>query len=424
MSSGNSSALGWVRVLTTIDSPSLSRSLEIGPRTDHVTDVRRGCAVGASVPHVHDVARADRGPDAVGLHQRAVRSGPRRWPSRSSTSPDGQVDADLPADGDAGGDVRLGEPHAGQVAAAPPTRRRPPSSVCSSATSRSVRSGAAPRLEPRASEVASGTGSSSAVMPTLSPMPTTAAGPLGGLDPLDQDAGDLAVAERARRWATSRAASNPAAAERLRHGVPGQQRQPRPRPGRRGRPQQHRERERRARRGLPASGPAGRGPRSGARRRRPGPRPAPSAAAVGDQRVGGAGLVDHLHGEPREQVRTGRGQPAGVEGWACRSGSRSRATSLPRVSAQARRRHRGPRGPTSTSTPPPASWPTSTDDSTRRCTPARRRRSRSSTPRAARRPASGSRCSSTRAPSSSSTSWPGTGPRPSAWRRTGPTATA
>ena len=42
----------------------------------------------------------------------------------------------------------------------------------------------------------------------------------------------------------------------------------------------------------------------------------------------------------------------------------------------------------------------------------------------ARPPASGSSCSSTRAPSSSSTSWPGTAPRRSAWRRSAPTATA
>ena len=83
-----------------------------------------------------------------------------------------------------------------------------------------------------------------------------------------------------------------------------------------------------------------------------------------------------------------------------------------------------PTTPASTSTPRPESWRTSTAGSTRRCTPGRRRRSRSSTPRGARRPASGSRCCSTRGRSSSSTSWPSTGRRRSGCRTTGRTATA
>jgi propionyl-CoA carboxylase beta chain len=58
-----------------------------------------------------------------------------------------------------------------------------------------------------------------------------------------------------------------------------------------------------------------------------------------------------------------------------------------------------------TSTPPPASWPTSSAASPRSPTPAPSGPSRSSTPRARRPPASGSRCSSTRAPSSSWTSY-------------------
>ncbi len=37
---------------------------------------------------------------------------------------------------------------------------------------------------------------------------------------------------------------------------------------------------------------------------------------VGHQGVGGAGLVDHLDGQPGEQVGVGRGEPLGVEGWA------------------------------------------------------------------------------------------------------------
>ena len=80
------------------------------------------------------------------------------------------------------------------------------------------------------------------------------------------------------------------------------------------------------------------------------------------------------------------------------------------------------RTPRPISTPPRASWPTSTG-ATRPWRPTRRRPS-ASTPRAATPPASAWRCCSTPARSSSSTPSPGTAPPTSAWSSAARSATA
>ena len=193
--------------------------------------------------------------------------------------------------------------------------------------------------------------------------------------------------------------------------------------------QQDAERQPGARRRLPAAGPAGHGPRSAARRRRPAPR----RRRPGRRRP-------HRRWSSRSPRRTPRAvqnppgttsarrSAAGVQRRALQIGVRRkcctgrpypRAITMPNVTALSRLTAE-PR----TSTHRRASSPTWTGASTRRCTPARPGRSRSSTPRARRPPGSGSSCCSTRARSSSSTSWPGTGRPTSAWSRTGRTATA
>ena len=120
----------------------------------------------------------------------------------------------------------------------------------------------------RPTDVAVATGSSSRVVDTLSPIPTTAAATGRPLHPLDQDAGQLGLAEqdvvgplepdlrRRRRGVPPRATETPASSGSHGHRATGTS------SGR----EQHRQGQRRAAAASPRSGPAGRGRRSGARR--------------------------------------------------------------------------------------------------------------------------------------------------------------
>ena len=131
--------------------------------------------------------------------------------------------------------------------------------------------------------------------------------------------------------------------------------------------------------------------------------------------------VEHLGGQPRLAgcdgslvERSGSGVLA-HEGKA-RLRACPRATPTPSAAPTSRRTStpRRRRGSSQTSS---AAWP-------RWPTPVPSAPSRSSTPGGRGRPASGSRCCSTRGPSSRWTSTPGTGPSRSARTATGPTATA
>ena len=191
--------------------------------------------------------------------------------------------------------------------------------------------------------------------------------------------------------------------------------------------QQHREGQRRCGPASPRPGRAGRGRRSGARRPRRGPRPHRRGRARRRRRWSTAWPRRSRRASPGAR-RGGRGRGVGAvpgtESWALDWRTRHTGGHYD-VSAQVQPGEgTDVPGRTSTSTRRRASSPTSSVASTRRCTPAPRRRSRSSTPRAARPPASASRCSSTRARSSSSTSWPGTARRRSASRSSARTATA
>ena len=151
---------------------------------------------------VDDIAGAHRGALAAVLDQQpparvdAGRGAGERLARR-------QVDADL-----AGRPWR--RPRRTTRPAASRPGRRPPATRCRTPTARRaarpssvgpVGHGRPPSAT--ASEVASGTGSSSAVMPTLSPMPDDRRRPGVGLDPLDQDPGHLPAVRAARRSATS-----------------------------------------------------------------------------------------------------------------------------------------------------------------------------------------------------------------------------
>ena len=271
-----------------------------------------------------------------------------------------------------------------------------------------------------ASEVASATGSSSARHVDVHADADDRGRARRRVDPLDQDAGHLPVAEQ-HVVGPLQPTSAARPTQRRADGVPGQQRQPRPAPAARVGPQQHREGQRRRGPASPRCGRAGRGRRSGARRPSPAPRGAPARARSATSALveAASSTTSTWWSGRRSASRAGRAGSGrmGID-W---PSHHEEATTRERKRSPAK----APTSPrTSTSTPPRASWPTSTGASTRRSTPARRRRSRSSTPRAARPPASGSRSSSTRARSSSSTSWPGTARWRSAWRRTGRTATA
>jgi len=131
---------------------------------------------------------------------------------------------------------------------------------------------------------------------------------VGGLDPLQQDPGDLALADEHVVGPLHPGRRVAGRAQHLRDRVAGQQRQPRPRGGGHARAQHHREREGGARRGDPgpvqaaASGGLVLGhddvSLGGA-----------GARPVGRHGVGGGGRVEHLD----HQVRGQDGQPRGVE---------------------------------------------------------------------------------------------------------------
>ena len=165
---GRSSALGWVRVLMTMVSPSFSRSLSMA--TDG------SCHSKASrVSDVHDVTGTD-----------AVRSPPLATTSRpllvDLDRPAGERlaaregDADVAPDGGARGGVRRRQPGRGLLAARLPGDVRVPEGVEEQAEQLGPVGRVARR--PRGTSPR-GPGSSSAVMPTLIPIPTTAAGPVG-----------------------------------------------------------------------------------------------------------------------------------------------------------------------------------------------------------------------------------------------------
>ena len=177
---GRSSALRWVRVSTTTCSPSFSSFCEMATRSimsligaaararrrrRRRRDRRRRGAGHDQPARRRRCRRPDRSSDArrrAGRTRTSRPSGRRRRrrtpraarrPSRRATPPPGSSPAQ-----------RAGPPPAGRCGPTPA-----PGSI--------------------ASEVAVGTGSSLGVRETLSPTPTTAAGPVGGVDPLDQDPG-------------------------------------------------------------------------------------------------------------------------------------------------------------------------------------------------------------------------------------------
>ena len=246
-----------------------------------------------------------------------------------------------------------------------------------------------------ASDVAAGTGSSSARNDTLRPMPTTTAVPTTSVE----DAAELAVADEDVVGPLQPYVELAERDQRPGHGEPGEQRQPAPTLRREGRAQQHREGQPGARRGRP--GPV----------RRPRPAVCDSATTTspsGDPSRAAAATSALVDGE-LSTTRTSAPQP--VAGDECPAQGRSaqrwpveileraghalhgtearrpRGGAPPVTSLSSHDRFRrslvGPRSRTrSTSTRPPASSPTCTGATTRRCTPARRARWRSSTPRA------------------------------------------
>ena len=243
-------------------------------------------------------------------------------------------------------------------------------------------------------------------------------GPGRGVDALGEDAGELAVAEQhvvgpLEADAPRRAGAGPG--RRRTRSAAAATASPRRRPAARAAPTTSAPSEP----ASPRCGPAGRGRRSGARPPRRDPRRRRRRGLARRRARWSRGPPRPPRRTSRPASRGGRGPGAGARS----SRSVAHGSSLSQVSASV---HPGegtdvpPTTQASTSTPRPASSRTSTAGSTRPSTPARRRPSRSSTPRAARPPASASRCSSTRARSSSSTSWPGTARRRSGWRRTGP----
>ena len=238
-----------------------------------------------------DVAGADRGLAVAGpCRPAAGRSGRRRSRVPVSASPAGQVDADVAADGRAGRGVR-------RRAAA--SRGRSPPACQASYASHSDASSATSSVGPvglgadsSASEVAVGTGSSSAVMRDVEPDPDdrgrarSASRPArpGSRRPSRSPTQDV-VGPLHRRRRSPRAAQRLVDGEPVSSGSHGQSAR-----GDR-RAQQHREGQRRPGRRLPgAVEPAAAGglvlgdddqPLGGA-----GP------GAVGDQRVGRGGLLD------------------------------------------------------------------------------------------------------------------------------------
>ena len=302
---GNSSALGWVRVVTTTCSPSFRSLLGDG----------HGPIMSPGRSDVDDVARADRGRRRRRSRPPAGRPRRRRWPGRSAVSPR-QVDPDVAAERRAA--PRRTPPAAPASAIRRPTRRRTcRSSAPRNASSRSVRSTSRPS---RASEVAVGTGSSSAVVETLMPDADHRRRARSASRPARPGCRRPCGRRPARRWATSGRRRPPAAAA-SRHGEPGQQRQPRPavaapRSGAAAPRTVSADRGR----ASPRCGRAGRGRRSGARRRRPGPPGAPARArsATTALVLGALSRTSTAH-EPGSRVRAvavegGRGAGASVTG--------------------------------------------------------------------------------------------------------------
>ena len=172
------------------------------PRPDHVTD-----AVAPVTPSGRRRARARRPRPRrrarrAGRGPAAGRPGRPRWRDRSAARRRAARPAPVrPTVAQAAAyDARRASPPPVRHASYSPRR---PASTASSST---VRSGSVPSA--RASEVAVGTGSSSAVVLTLSPMPTTAAGPVGVSTRSTRMPRDLARRRPARRWATSAPASH------------------------------------------------------------------------------------------------------------------------------------------------------------------------------------------------------------------------
>ena len=206
---GSSSALTWVRVR---DDDVLALVEELAgrspPRGSCHAVTRRGRA------HVDDVAGAQRTCPVVpsSTTQPALVVDVRR-PGRRSGAAAGQVDPDVAAERRA---RAARTPRAARRSPpAPPARRSSPRSArehrrqqrrCGRASAPVERQRGG-RRRPAARR---------AVGTTLSPMPTTAAGPAGRLDPLDQDPAELAVVDAARRWATSAPRRRPARAQRRR----------------------------------------------------------------------------------------------------------------------------------------------------------------------------------------------------------------
>ena len=152
--------MGCVRVSTTTDSPSVSS----------LGEMATGVSLSLPGAHVHDIAGAERDAD-----RRRSRAPAGRAASMSETRPStvrspGQVDPDVPVEGGAAAAVLVHE--RGRAAA-----RTGQARTCRwrHAPRRTARSGR-PACPARASDVAVGTGSSSAVWSTLIPIPITAIG--------------------------------------------------------------------------------------------------------------------------------------------------------------------------------------------------------------------------------------------------------
>ena len=211
----------------------------------------------------------------------------------TSSRPPSSMPVASPSEALAGGQLHPYLPPDGGTRVGVRRPQRPPARRARTRRTRSAAAPAAPtagrcgrRRGPRPpARWPSSCGSSSRVMPTLMPMPDHDGRTGRGLDPLGEDAGQLAVVEQhvVGPLQDGRGAEP---AQRHRRGVPGQQRQPRPVRGRGPRAGAAATTSAPSGPASPTSGPAGRGRRSGARRPRRAPRRPPARARSATSGVG------------------------------------------------------------------------------------------------------------------------------------------